>query len=245
MHTAVHASALALTLSLLPYVLFAVCYLQFFKQASQATSAAAQDAPSHKAKPKANYADLLLNNIPSHCLLYVVVVCAVYRPPSRPHRPRLLPHQMHHRTRPTSQKSAAQTCLSHDLISLPAVYCVVWCCVQASKQAPAATSAAAEDAPSHKAKLSYADLLCMLFRWQSFCPCCLCAVCCLCCLQPSKQTPAATSAAAQDAPSHKANPKANYADLPTSELKSMCKQRGLSIKGQRAQLLLRLQQHKA
>jgi hypothetical protein len=67
----------------------------------------------------------------------------------------------------------------------------------------------------------------------------------VCYPQASKQAPEATSAAAQDASSHEAKPKANYADLPTSELKSMCKQRGLSIKGQRAQLLLRLQQHKA
>jgi hypothetical protein len=69
------------------------------------------------------------------------------------------------------------------------------------------------------------------------------ATCYVLALQASKATPQATSAAAQDG-THKAKPK-SYADLPTSELKTMCKQRGLSIKGQRAQLLQRLAQHKA
>jgi hypothetical protein len=67
--------------------------------------------------------------------------------------------------------------------------------------------------------------------------------------------PTTTSAAAPDtthtgksSSSSKAKPKASsssYADLPTSELKTLCKQRGLSMKGQRAQLLQRLQHRKA
>jgi hypothetical protein len=90
------------------------------------------------------------------------------------------------------------------LHSLPA--CCL-CCLQYSKQTPAATAAAAQGAPSHKAikpKVTY-DTMYLLHSLLA---------CCLCCLQPFKQTLAATSAAAQDAPSHKAKPKANYADLP-------------------------------
>jgi hypothetical protein len=126
---------------------------------------------------------------------------------------------------------------------------------------PQATSAAAPDS-SHKPKLSkaskasssYADLptielkmlplishLCYLFVTMLPFD-----------LQSPKQMPQATSAAAADA-SHKPSKSSkaskasssSYADLPTSELKTLCKQRGLSMKGQRTQLLQRLQQHKA